>query len=154
MWPGVQTSAGTTSNIPAMQPRVRPSSTNADLARVLMGWLVVILFVQSMAAACAFVVGPQHHHRALANASASAHAHFHDVDEHHRHSPLDMSVVQTDRDLAVNSAALTLLTIVFGALALVQLRHALGDQKHVQSAVVLWAMATHRPTVERRPPRC
>ena len=136
-----------------MQTSHRPSSTRADLARVLAGWLMVILLVQSLAAACAFVVGPQHHHRNQLALATAAQGHFHGADEHHYHSPLDVTVMQTDRDLAVDSAAMGLLAIVFAALALVHFRHVLGSQAHVKTAAALWALSTHQPLAARRPPR-
>ena len=57
----------------------RRNTIVADLARVLVGWLVVILLVQGQAALLALVHGPAHRHVSLAPSSAEA---SHDLSRH------------------------------------------------------------------------
>ena len=134
-----------------MQICHRSSTTRADLARVLLGWLMVVLIVQSMAAAAAFVVGPLHHHRSLAGAVQTAHAH--DENARHHHATTDVSVVQASAEPTTDPAAQSVLAIVFGALALAaawRLHAAPGD---VFQPALLWAAHSQNPAPALRPPR-
>ena len=132
-----------------------PSSTRADLARLLLGWLIVILFVQGMAAAVAFVAGPLHHHRLSASAASAAPAdHSHSTNDRHHHSHADVTVVQAATDPVMDPAAQAVLAVVFAAMALAQAWRLGHERGHVQLAAPLWAMANRHPTPARRPPRC
>ena len=134
-----------------MQLCRRPSSTRADLARVLMGWLVVVLFVQSMAAAAAFVVGPLHHHRSPT--SAVQDAHVHDENARHHHATTDLTVVQVTAEPTTDPAAQFVLALVFGALALAAAWRLRAQPGHVLQPALLWAANSQHPVPARRPPR-
>ena len=132
-----------------------PSSTRADLARLLLGWLIVILFVQGMAAAVAFVAGPLHHHRLSASAASAAAAdHSHSTNDRHHHGHADVTVVQAAADPVMDPAAQAVLAVVFAAMALAQAWRWGQERGDVQLAAPLWAMANRHPTPARRPPRC
>jgi hypothetical protein len=56
----------------------RLAPTAVSLARLLAGWLVVIVVVQGLAAALALVHGPSHRHAGTGHAHEDAQRHHHD----------------------------------------------------------------------------
>lgn len=142
-------------------PGQRPApSTQAELARLLLCWLMLIVFVQSVAVAAAMVLGPLHQHRSMpGNAAvdvmpgAAPMHHAHGVDERHDHAPLDVSVVRSLHDDETAALAQAALGLVFAAPAPAMVAPTLACAAHVQHAAQAWAWATHDGAPARRPPR-
>lgn len=96
----------------------------ADLARVLAGWLVVILLLQAQAALLTLVRGPAHRHLAALPAAgaewrggsggepgASAHDLAHARGEAHHHAAGHLTL-PADAEAALDAAALVLLAVL------------------------------------------
>ena len=129
-----------------------------DLARLLAGWLAVIVFVQAMAAALGMVQGPRHVH---ANAAAAfVHADAAHEAAHHEHGGWarhvhaepahDPMLGDEAQDLGavaglVLSAMVALDTVRDGVRSV--------DVGHVMCASPAWSCLTHTAPFPERPPR-
>lgn len=142
----------------------------ADLARVLACWLVVILFVQGLAALQALVRGPAHRHvtsgawdpaahpaadaaaqaRAHAEAHADAHAQAHARGEAHHHAA-DEVAVPAGTEAGLDAAACVLIAVL-AALA-VNYGWAARAGAGVPAVSAAWAFVENDLPPPRRPPR-
>jgi hypothetical protein len=131
-------------------PAPRPSSTAADLMRLLAVWLAAILLVQGLAAGLALGAGPLHRH---GSAAVRAHdqLHQHDGAERHHHRTDDASVV-AQAEPALDASALALVAAL-ALMAFSILRFALAAQRPVWAAAMqrFWRSAV--PAPPRKPPR-
>lgn len=134
-----------------------------DLARLLAGWLAVIVFAQAMAAAWGLVQGPRHVHVRSEAVSPAAFVHAdpsHDA-EHHDHGgwarhvhlkpAADPALGDEAQDLAA-TASLVLSAMV----ALDAAPHGVrigADTRHVMRASLAWSFITHAAPFPERPPR-
>ena len=131
-----------------LAPRTR--STAGDLLRVLAAWLVVIVFVQGLAAGQALGTGPLHRHGDAASTVQAAHHHG-DAQQHH-HAVGDASVAAVAEEGTLDHAAFALtaaLTLMALAFSIARLR----SRTHVWCAARAWAWQTTVPAVLRKPPR-
>lgn len=145
-----------------------------DLARLLAGWLAVIVFVQAMAAAAGLVQGPRHRHLGDTAAAGAvfvhaaggahddeeAHDQAHHAQAHHdqggwarhvHHSPIPEPVLHDDAQELAAAAGLVLSAMV----ALAPLRHDFrgAGAGHVMRASPAWSCITHAAPFPERPPR-
>jgi hypothetical protein len=134
-----------------------------DLARLIAGWLVVIVVVQAMASALGLVQGPRHVHLRDDTAStvfahpASAHGH---AEAHHTHdgwarhvhvSPAPGPTLQDDaQDLG--AVAGLVLSAMVGLGPPCDGFHA-ANASHVMRASLSWSCTTHAAPLPERPPR-
>jgi hypothetical protein len=140
------------------------SPTARSLARLLAGWLAVLLLVQGLAAAQGRVMGGWHRHAPVPAAGASlariafSHSgwepgHHHDGLQRHVHPALDASVVAVDVDpeeqAAAAAAALAAMT---GLLQTGHLTPAPGAA-HVLRPADPWHPGSALTLPLRRPPR-
>lgn len=129
-----------------------------DLARLLAGWLVVIVCVQAMAAAWGLVQGPRHVHAntaaAFIHADAAHEAEHHDHGGWARHVHLTPTVDATLGDEAQDLAAAAGL-VLSAMVALDTVRDGVrtADVGHVMCASPAWSCITHALPFPERPPR-
>ena len=148
-----------------MKP-VRPAPTaRAELARLLVAWLVLVLCVQGWAAAQCVVLGTLHRHRppvasktwlpVMTHAAVKARdlAHSHVQNERHHHDQSDQSVVSAARELTVDMTVSILLGGLFSVAATKHHVVLPGALAHVLRPGFAWAMATHSRAPPQRPPR-
>jgi hypothetical protein len=133
-----------------------------DLARLLAGWLAVIVCVQAMAAALGLVQGPRHVHvRSEAVAPAAfVHADLQHDAEHHEHGGWARHVhLKTVADPVLGDeaqdlgAAASLVLSAMVALDTVRDGVRLADTAHVMRASRAWSCITHALSFPERPPR-
>jgi hypothetical protein len=139
------------------------SSTARDLARLLLGWLAAIVFVQALAAAQGVVQGPLHRHvpaqrtgpsfASLAFAHAEAEGHVHVGWARHLHVGADAAtaVVQDDEQSLGATAAAALAAM---AAVLIGIGAFTPDRRrHVMRASPGWNLACACLLPPERPPR-
>jgi hypothetical protein len=136
-----------------MQHSPSDCSNIRSLARLLAGWMAVIVLLQGLAAACAIVIGPQHRHAAAAKGVAIEHVH--DGAQRHHHRIDDMSVLHEGAPLDTGelAAAGTVLLCAFSAVLTSALVWSGSAPRHVGSATALWAPTSRHVAPPKRPPR-
>ena len=133
-----------------------------NLARLLAGWLAVIVFVQAMAAALGLVQGPRHVHSrgeaavpaAFVHADAAHEAQHHDHGGWARHvhaKPVADPILGDEAQDLGAAASLVLSAMV--ALDTVRDGVRMADTHHVMRASLAWSCITHAAPFPERPPR-
>jgi len=135
-----------------------PRSALANLLRLLGAWLVVIVFMQGVAAAQALGEGPLHHHVAVAavvglGEPVHDHHHHHDHAERHVHEAGDSSVLPLAEDPDAIDAAGFALTAAMALMLLGALLRTLPDTgRHVWRPTAARAWRNVTPAALLRPP--
>lgn len=120
----------------------RRNTTCADLLRLVAGWLVLIVAVQSLQWAGTLGAGPRHRHGdtpagTWAAAHAHDHAHAHAMAERHHHAPglpgVEVDAADRELDEALERAAFAL-AAAFALLAFAQAALPRAQQRHVLRA--------------------
>lgn len=139
------------------------SNVARDLARLLAGWLAVIVFAQAIAAAWGLVQGPRHVHVRSEAGSPAAFVHAdvaHDAEHHDqggwaRHVHFKPAADPTLGDEAQDLAAAANL-VLSAMVALDAAPHSVciaADTDHVMRASPAWSCITHATPFPERPPR-
>lgn len=155
-----------------MRRLLASSATARDLARLLAGWLVVIVLVQAVAAAQGLVMGARHRHAAAAADAAGGvsigmpipvavdhhhNHHHHDAGERHLHTGADAdgatSVAALGDDTQDLGAAAGALLIALGGLPPAAWPAWQAAGMHVLHAAPAWQPAHAWARTPERPPR-
>lgn len=127
------------------------SHTARDLARLLAGWLVCIVFVQAMAAALALAQGPRHLHVNPLDRAHAAEQHSHDGWATHLHAATADATLHDDAQELGAAAGLVLSSMV--GLGLSHQGFGAARMGHVMRASAPWTCITHAAPFPERPPR-
>jgi hypothetical protein len=138
----------------------RPNSTAQDLARLLCGWLVVVLLLHGLAASLALVRGAMHRHATQITAwhtagstpAAHSHADAHAAGTPHHHVDVQALAVPTDGSgSGFEAATLVLVAALLSGAALHD--WALDGLRHALPAYAARWVPSHTADVPHKPPR-